>query len=88
MTCVGGRLCLEDNGETPDTQDALFEYPGFSVLWSHREITDGTVDREGMELLLQQEVADGTVAVAPPYEQLVDVAVAAEAARALGPDAN
>jgi len=24
---VAGRFALEDNGETPDTQDALFEYP-------------------------------------------------------------
>src|SRR5579859_2294892 len=28
VASVGGRLCLQDNGETPDTQDALFEFPG------------------------------------------------------------
>ena len=26
VTSVGGRLCLADNGETPDTQDAFFEF--------------------------------------------------------------
>jgi predicted dehydrogenase len=38
---VGGRYCLQDNGETPDTQDALLEYPGFTAVWSHREACTG-----------------------------------------------
>ena len=37
----GGRFVLEDNGETPDTQDALFEYDGMTALWSHREASRG-----------------------------------------------
>jgi predicted dehydrogenase len=41
VTSFGGRLCLDDNGETPDTQDTLIEYPGFTVLWSHREAATG-----------------------------------------------
>jgi predicted dehydrogenase len=41
ISCAGGRLSLEDNGETPDTQDALFEYPGFTAVWSHREASAG-----------------------------------------------
>jgi predicted dehydrogenase len=45
----GGRLALEDNGETPDTQDALFDYPGFTVLWSHREASQGRGRGEGTE---------------------------------------
>jgi len=67
-----------------DLETARGSYALMLPAWT----ADGAVDREGMALLLQQEVADGTVAVAPPYEQLVDVAVAAEAARALGPNAN
>jgi predicted dehydrogenase len=38
---MGGRFCLQDNGETPDTQDALFEYPGWTAVWSHREACKG-----------------------------------------------
>jgi predicted dehydrogenase len=38
---IGGRFCLEDNGETPDTQDALFEFPGWTAAWSHREASGG-----------------------------------------------
>jgi predicted dehydrogenase len=41
VTSVGGRFCLEDNGETPDTQDCLLEYPSFMALWSHREASAG-----------------------------------------------
>ncbi len=41
VTSAGGRLCLEDNGETPDTQDVLIEYPGFTALWSLREACAG-----------------------------------------------
>lgn len=33
----GGRFVLQDDGETPDTQDTLLEYPGFTAIWSHRE---------------------------------------------------
>jgi predicted dehydrogenase len=38
---VGGRYSLHDNGETPDTQDALFQYPGWTAVWSHREASRG-----------------------------------------------
>ena len=41
VTSVGGRFALRDNGETPDTQDALFEYAGWTASWSHREASRG-----------------------------------------------
>jgi predicted dehydrogenase len=53
VTSAGGRMCLTDNGETPDTQDALFEFSTtaggnaapaetgkrtqWTASWSHRE---------------------------------------------------
>lgn len=45
----GGRFALTDNGETPDTQDALFEYPRLTTLWSHREAGRGRGQGEGLE---------------------------------------
>src|SRR5262249_6658226 len=48
VTSVGGRYCLTDNGETPDTQDALIEYPGCVASWSHRE---GSAGRTGTAYL-------------------------------------
>ncbi len=41
VSSSGGRFALEDNGETPDTQDAMFEYPGVTAIWSHREAAFG-----------------------------------------------
>jgi len=34
---AGGRMCLEDDCETPDVQDTLYNYPGFTLLYSYRE---------------------------------------------------
>jgi predicted dehydrogenase len=48
VTSMGGRFCLLDNGETPDTQDTLVQYPGFTALWSHREACTGQ-SRGGLE---------------------------------------
>ena len=45
----GGRFALTDNGETPDTQDAMFEYPGFIALWTHREASWGRGEGQGLE---------------------------------------
>ncbi len=42
VASTGGRFVLKDDGETPDTQDALFEYPGgLTAIWSHREASRG-----------------------------------------------
>jgi predicted dehydrogenase len=45
----GGRFALEDIGETPDTQDALFEYPGFTAAYSFREASAGRRAGTGLE---------------------------------------
>jgi predicted dehydrogenase len=37
VTSVGGRWFLKDNCEVPDTQDAIFEYPGFTAVCQYRE---------------------------------------------------
>jgi len=39
---AGGRRFLKDNCETPDVQDAIIEYPGFSVVFSIRECSQGS----------------------------------------------
>lgn len=51
VTSTGGRFALEDDGETPDTQDALLEYPGMTAVWSHREAAAGRrVGNGGLEI--------------------------------------
>jgi predicted dehydrogenase len=74
VTSSGGRYALSnDNGETPDTQDAIFEYPGLLVTVSIREASAGrragggteffgtkgsmTVSRGGYELYADTRVA-------------------------------
>ncbi|WP_435011591.1 Gfo/Idh/MocA family protein [Tundrisphaera lichenicola] len=49
VACTGGRFALKDNGETPDTQDALFEYDGWTASWSHREASRGAPPPTGLE---------------------------------------
>jgi predicted dehydrogenase len=38
---MGGRNYLKDNMETPDNQDVLIEYPGFTGICVYREATGG-----------------------------------------------
>jgi predicted dehydrogenase len=38
---TGGRFFLKDNGEVPDTQDAILEYPGFTAVCQYREASAG-----------------------------------------------
>jgi predicted dehydrogenase len=49
VSSVGGRFCLNDHGETPDTQDAFFEYPGWTAAWSHRETSRGPAPTNPLE---------------------------------------
>jgi predicted dehydrogenase len=41
VSSSGGRFALEDGGETPDTQDSIFEYPGFTAEYAIREVSLG-----------------------------------------------
>jgi predicted dehydrogenase len=49
VSSSGGRFALKDNGETPDTQDAVFEYDGWTASWSHREASRGSAAPSGLE---------------------------------------
>jgi predicted dehydrogenase len=50
VSCSGGRYALQDNGETPDCQDAILEYPGFNIVISIREASVGRRQGNGTEL--------------------------------------
>ena len=41
VTSIGGRYLLNDDGETPDTQDALFNCGGFTTSFALREVARG-----------------------------------------------
>jgi predicted dehydrogenase len=42
VVSIGGRYALQDDGETPDTQDALYDFGSWSAAWYHREASRGT----------------------------------------------
>lgn len=44
----GGRFALGPGGETPDTQDAIFDFPGCTASWSHREAAQGESTGSGL----------------------------------------
>lgn len=46
---TGGRFALQDDGETPDTQDAILTYPGFTMVVSLREGSAGRRHGQGTE---------------------------------------
>src|SRR5262249_42198756 len=48
-TSVRGRFRPQDNGETPDTQDTLLDFGGWTAVWSHREASGGRPSGAGLE---------------------------------------
>ncbi len=49
VSSSGGRLVLKSLGETPDTQDVVLEYPGFTAVYSMREASAGRRAGLGLE---------------------------------------
>ena len=71
----GGRFALEDMGETPDTQDALLQYPGFTVTISIREASAGRRQGGGTEFF----GTNGSMTVSRgSYEVFPDLRIAPE----------
>jgi predicted dehydrogenase len=47
VSSSGGRLVLKDGCETPDTQDAIWEFPGFTHTYCIREASAGSKPQNG-----------------------------------------
>ena len=87
-TAVGGNFCIDDNRETPDTLEVLYEYPGFIASFSHRvgnargpagrgygiEFfgTDGTLYLNRGGFEIRPETAGTAVAQRPAYRRILD----------------
>lgn len=41
VSSIGGRYALDSDGDTPDTQDAIFQYPNCTAICSLREAAQG-----------------------------------------------
>ena len=51
VTSVGGRFALTDNGETPDTQDALFAFDRWTAAFAMRECAAGPRPEYNLEFV-------------------------------------
>jgi predicted dehydrogenase len=51
VTSVGGRFALTDNGETPDTQDAIFACDGYTAAFTMRECAAGPRPEYNLEFV-------------------------------------
>lgn len=48
VASLGGRFALQDGGETPDTQDAVFDFGDYTAVWSQREAAQGEPAGSGL----------------------------------------
>ena len=46
VSAHGGKLLLQDNRETPDTLEVVYEYPGFFMTYSSRELNARPVENK------------------------------------------
>ena len=44
VSCTGGRYLVDDDGDAPDTQEMLFEYPDLTLHWSMSTINSFAFD--------------------------------------------
>ena len=88
VSAVGGNFCIDDNRETPDTLEVLYEYPGFIASFSHRvgnahgpagrgygiEFfgTDGTLYLNRGGFEIRPETGGTPVAPRPRYLRMLD----------------
>ena len=67
ITCTGGKMVVDDNTETPDTQMAVYEFPTYTFVWEHQML--GGVGIGGRPHGLSFSGAEGTLIVdASGYE--------------------
>ena len=58
---VGSKFYVQDNRETPDTLEVLYEYPGFLVSFSHRVMNSSS--RPGWNYGIEFFGTDGTLSL-------------------------
>jgi len=61
ITSTGGKMVVDDNTETPDTQMAVYEFPTYTFIWEHQ--MQGGVGIGGRPHGLSFSGAEGTLIV-------------------------
>jgi predicted dehydrogenase len=70
VSSMGGRYVLEDDGETPDLQDTMWAYPGFTLNFSIREANARWANLDRGQLYLGTK---GTMSLVGNYEVLPEM---------------
>ena len=70
VSSIGGRYVLEDDGETPDLQDATWAFPGFTLNFSIREANARWDNLDRGQLYLGTK---GTMSLVGNYEVLPEM---------------
>ncbi|HUV04289.1 MAG TPA: Gfo/Idh/MocA family oxidoreductase [Armatimonadota bacterium] len=93
VAASGGKYGIEDNTETPDTIEAIFDYPGFTMVYFHTNCNAKGMD--GKDYGIQFYGTNGTLFVDrsgfqiyPEGERMKDVDVELEASRQKGSEAH
>ncbi|HEY7311194.1 MAG TPA: Gfo/Idh/MocA family oxidoreductase [Gemmataceae bacterium] len=55
ISCGGGKLYYDDDQQTPDTQIAVYDFPGTTVIWEHRIWSKTGVEGEGSGVIVYGE---------------------------------
>jgi predicted dehydrogenase len=55
ISCGGGKLFYDDDQQTPDTQVAVFDFPGTTLIWEHRIWSKTGVQGEPFGVILYGE---------------------------------
>jgi predicted dehydrogenase len=55
ISCGGGKFFYDDDQQTPDTQIAVFDFPGTTVVWEHRIWSKTGVGSEPFGVILYGE---------------------------------
>lgn len=55
ISCGGGKLYYDDDRQTPDTQIAVFDFPGTTVVWEHRIWSKTGIGSEAFGVILYGE---------------------------------
>jgi predicted dehydrogenase len=55
ISCGGGKLFYDDDQQTPDTQIAVFDFPGTTVVWEHRIWSKTGSEGEGSGVVIYGE---------------------------------
>jgi len=69
VSATGGKLCLTDNRETPDTLFVTYQYPGFVCTYENRECNGNSINGQGYGIMFHG--TEGTLYVNREFYEIM-----------------